>query len=73
MPTNALPNARRCARGLLAALVCLAACVAVAADSAYPLRPVRFIVPDENGNLIDLIKNSMLKFHMEKEFGKKSA
>ena len=35
--------------------------------------PVRFIVPDENGNLIDLIKNSMLKFHMEKEFGKKSA
>jgi len=32
--------------------------------------PVRFIVPDQNGNLIDLIKNALLKFHMEKEFGK---
>ena len=34
--------------------------------------PVRFIVPDDNGNLIDVIKNAMLKYQVEREFGKKS-
>jgi hypothetical protein len=31
--------------------------------------PVRFIVPDEHGDLIALINNSLLKFYMGKEFG----
>lgn len=32
--------------------------------------PVRFIVPDEHGNLIELIQNALLRFYMEREFGR---
>lgn len=32
--------------------------------------PVRFIVPDENGDLITLIQQRLIQHYVEKEFGK---
>ena len=31
--------------------------------------PVRFIVPEEHGNLIDLIQHSLIRHYVKKEFG----
>jgi len=31
--------------------------------------PVRFICPEEHGNLIDLIQNSLIRHYVGKEFG----
>lgn len=33
--------------------------------------PVRFIVPDENGDLVTLIQRKLIEFYVGKEFGKK--
>lgn len=32
--------------------------------------PVRFIVPDEHGDLISLVTNSLINYYVGKEFGK---
>ena len=35
--------------------------------------PVRFIVPDEYGDLRSLVTNSLINYYVEKEFGKKKS
>lgn len=35
--------------------------------------PVRFIVPDENGDLITLCQQRLIDYYVSREFGKKSS
>lgn len=33
--------------------------------------PVRFIVPDESGDLVTLVQQHLVRFYLDREFGKK--
>jgi hypothetical protein len=35
--------------------------------------PVRFVVPDDQGDLVTMIQRSLIAFYVDKEFGKKSS
>ena len=35
--------------------------------------PVRFIVPDDHGNLINIIQTKLIDYYVDKEFGKIAA
>jgi hypothetical protein len=32
--------------------------------------PVRFVIPDDHGDLITMIQRELIRFYVEKEFGK---
>ena len=39
-------------------------------NSSWGLCPVRFIVPDDHGDLITMIQRSLIKYYVEQEFSK---
>jgi hypothetical protein len=39
-------------------------------NSSWGLCPVRFIVPDDHGDLITMIQRSLIKHYVEQEFSK---
>jgi hypothetical protein len=39
-------------------------------NSSWSLCPVRFIVPDDHGDLITMIQRSLIKYYVEQEFSK---